>query len=897
MKQSQNQDVSEKPEKDDILRLMRFLQILQIHRWLALSVFLVVFAIIMIFALKQPSSYMAQYDLFYNETIQEYMNESDVPIVKSDFDKNFWMSNMISYEIAKKTANYSGLSYSATQMRQMISVEMMDKKKEDRAPLYKVTVISTKAADIPIIIRSYLHALNDLLIKHQIGNSERLIGYLNAQIQDNNEKLDGIDQQILGGGPAKSGEIYDSEKAKSDLESFRTALLNAQINLSTLRASKNRTEHELKNLDGTIVNESAFSEPLKVQLMNLEVDLARALTKYKEDHPAVKAIRKNIEQINAMLRDNVEQKMEIKSLVQNPLKSQLMSKLMDLQIGVVSEETHVQSLQKVIAELEQKTLPNAKDESVQQMLRNRDMVFITIKQLNSKKIEAGSAASGSMSRFVIVDEPSTPIVPANKQLWKFLLIALIAGIVAGLGTVLIYDLLDNRIMVISDYTQFYTLPIWSILTHFKKDHRPEQDVNMSYRRRTEMSDILINIRHALKTKNIRIYAVCSSIRREGKTQVSLQLATTLADKRLKVLLVDIDFFDPKLSTQMESASLPGLSDYITGEAGLDTIIRPTKFENLSFVSAGTVKGRPDHFYEEAALSDFIQNVRSQYDVVLIDTPAALYIPDVFNFLNLIDGVLIIVRLRHTTRTALDKLFLLVRGHQTRLMGTIINDAPHQGLEKYNAKNGYPYYKYSYDNSTSQPEQEQEDDDQYPDRKPHIFKKIFLWTLAVLIIGGLSLAGYSYYKFRKGLAALPTLPVSTYVAPATQPDACVAPDSSVAPAVAPATNTTPVVTSKSAPVKTVSGTTKWLDTVKLEGGNRLTLLAQKYYGNKEYWVYIYLSNKSSIPDPNKVKSGITLYIPSLSSQGIDTKDPNNLLKAKALQTKILSGAPIDNATQK
>ena len=115
--------------------------------------------------------------------------------------------------------------------------------------------------------------------------------------------------------------------------------------------------------------------------MNLEVDLARALTKNREDHPSVKAIRSNIKQLNVMLRDSLENRMQIKSLMENPLKTQLMSKLMELQIAEVSEETHVASLERVIGDLEHRTLPDANDENQQQVLRNREMVFMTIKQL------------------------------------------------------------------------------------------------------------------------------------------------------------------------------------------------------------------------------------------------------------------------------------------------------------------------------------------------------------------------------------------------------------------------------------------------------------------------------------------------------------------------------------
>ena len=208
-----------------------------------------------------------------------------------------------------------------------------------------------------------------------------MVSYLSDQLNQNNGKLNQINISITNGS-SNTGEIIDFDKIKTSLDDFRKELLNATVNLASIQSSRKRTEAELKNLDGTIVNESAFSEPLKVQLMNLEVDLSRALTKNKEDHPAVKQIRQNITQISAMLRDSIEQRLEIKSLIQNPIKSQLVGKLLELKIAEVSEETRVESLRKVIAELEKQTMPGSFNDAQQQQLRNREMITLTIKQLN-----------------------------------------------------------------------------------------------------------------------------------------------------------------------------------------------------------------------------------------------------------------------------------------------------------------------------------------------------------------------------------------------------------------------------------------------------------------------------------------------------------------------------------
>ena len=66
----------------------------------------------------------------------------------------------------------------------------------------------------------------------------------------------------------------------------------------------------------------------------------------------------------------------------------------------------------------------------------------------------------------------------------------------------------------------------------------------------ELGEIIVNIKQAIKDPNRKLFSVCSPVRKEGKSMVSLQLATALAKKGLNVLLVDMDMFIPKLTAKM-----------------------------------------------------------------------------------------------------------------------------------------------------------------------------------------------------------------------------------------------------------------------------------------------------------------------------------------------------------
>ncbi|QRX64351.1 hypothetical protein JS578_03610 [Dysgonomonadaceae bacterium zrk40] len=73
--------------------------------------------------------------------------------------------------------------------------------------------------------------------------------------------------------------------------------------------------------------------------------------------------------------------------------------------------------------------------------------------------------------------------------------------------------------------------------------------------------------------------------------------------------------------------------------------------------------------------------------------------------------------------------------------------------------------------------------------------------------------------------------------------------------------------------------KKIETVRLGKGETLRILAERLFGNREFWVYIYLENKHIIPDPNRVPAGISLLVPDTRQYGIDAADPASVQSAK------------------
>lgn len=95
-----------------------------------------------------------------------------------------------------------------------------------------------------------------------------------------------------------------------------------------------------------------------------------------------------------------------------------------------------------------------------------------------------------------------------------------------------------------------------------------------------------------------------------------------------------------------------------------------------------------------------------------------------------------------------------------------------------------------------------------------------------------------------------------------------------------------VDEKKETIQVAEETTKVV-TDKIRSGYLMTGMAQKHYGNRTFWVYIYQENKAKIKNPNNLHAGLELVIPSPGKYGIDSKSETSLKKAEALEREILS----------
>ena len=175
---------------------------------------------------------------------------------------------------------------------------------------------------------------------------------------------------------------------------------------------------------------------------------------------------------------------------------------------------------------------------------------------------------------------------------------------------------------------------------------------------------------------------------DGKSFLSANLALTFADAGHRTLLVDGDVRRGVLHRRFKANRQPGLVDFLLGKAGLDEIVQGTEYPRLAFIGCGTRTQRAPEVLGSPAMTQFIADLRNQYDVILVDSPPLTAGVDPFVLGTVTGALLLVLRTGHSHRDITGAKLEVLDRLPIRLLGAVLNDVPRGAAYGY-----YAYYSY------------------------------------------------------------------------------------------------------------------------------------------------------------------------------------------------------------
>jgi capsular exopolysaccharide synthesis family protein len=296
----------------------------------------------------------------------------------------------------------------------------------------------------------------------------------------------------------------------------------------------------------------------------------------------------------------------------------------------------------------------------------------------------------------VLDTAMVPSRPVTDQSMIILLIGALGGLGLGLASAIVLDRLDHRFRYPEQATKELGLTIIGGVPRIAKDAAadPEEQAQVVEAFRT----IRMNLRYALDGHNGSLsLAVSSPGPGDGKSLVSANIAVSFAEAGYRTLLVDGDIRRGQLHESFRDPipRRPGLIDYLTGLVPLESVLRETGVDNLTLVPCGTRRHRGPELLQSPMLPTFLDEMRTRYDVVIVDTPPLAAGIDPFVLASATGNMILVFRAGETDRRLAHARIGLLNRLPVNVVGAVLNDIKAEG--------SYKYYSYLYGYSLDEDE--------------------------------------------------------------------------------------------------------------------------------------------------------------------------------------------------
>lgn len=426
------------------------------------------------------------------------------------------------------------------------------------------------------------------------------------------------------------------------IEEQREKLRNAESVLQTYRE-----EHKINILPQVTTNEAAV-ENIMAEYAQLQARLANYSERYTDVHPEM---------------------IELKAQI-NSLKSKI--------DGLGNVETGDNTAEYRTLEREVQT--------------NKHMYVVLLTRL--KEIDlSGTLQSNNIS---IINKAEPPVKPIRPNVKLNTILAVIVGIVGGIGLAFFVDYLDTTVKSPEDIKETLGLRFLGGIPNIegkeeiKRDKivhiEPHSIIAEAYRAiRTEVSQSMNEMERA------KVLLVTSAEPRAGKTMTISNLAIAFAQNGAKTIIVDADLRKPQLHKIFNLDKQLGLTEYLSGDKKIDAVIKKTEIENLMVLTSGKMPSNPAEVLGLMKIEQLFNELRQRFDFILLDSPPVISVTDSIILANKVDGVIEIVRSGQAHAPMILRANERLVNTKAQILGAILNDVSISHGNYYYYYNKYYHY--------------------------------------------------------------------------------------------------------------------------------------------------------------------------------------------------------------
>ena len=208
-----------------------------------------------------------------------------------------------------------------------------------------------------------------------------------------------------------------------------------------------------------------------------------------------------------------------------------------------------------------------------------------------------------------------------------------------------------------------------------------------------MNKFASKVETSCKKRQYQSILITSSLENEGKSTIAVNLALSLAKNKHKVLLIDTDFRKPALHKIFEKEGSYSIVDLLNQQYSWKDIVVSMKKEHIDVIFSKT-EDVPNDFYNQIHFEKIIEEMKKEYDYIVIDSAPSFYIPDTLNIAGYVDATFIVVKQNEASAKIINDTIYRLMNASGHVIGTIYNGSVYNPL-KTQSVYGYRYGYYRY----------------------------------------------------------------------------------------------------------------------------------------------------------------------------------------------------------
>jgi polysaccharide biosynthesis transport protein len=450
--------------------------------------------------------------------------------------------------------------------------------------------------------------------------------------------------------------------------------------------------------DGLVVanlNQSDSVQQGLKELQQIQSELAKERARYTSKHPTIAELERKEAGLKAVLEGRVanilgsNQRVAAGTLQVGKTRQDLIAELARAQVErlTLAQNLGTLSVAQQIHTLRSSSMPEL-EKTEREINRQLEAAQSTYKTLLTKLQEVQVQENQTLETAQILTEAITPAATKGAPKMLFLLGGGVVGLLLGVGTAFMIDALDQSVKTFSQAHKLLRYPVLGMIPRLDYGwRRVGGDRSLPRLLTFEHPDFLgqesfnmlrANLQFATPQPTAQVIALVSAVRKEGRSTLVANLALALSQGQRKILVIDADLRHPAQHHIWHLANAQGLTNIIVGQSSFDqavTHISPT----LDVLTAGAMPPNPMALLDSVTMGDLVNQLKQEYALILIDTPALTQTADAGVLARLADGCLVAVRPGVIkVKFARSARQFLVQSQQ-RVLGLVANDLPRKEL--------------------------------------------------------------------------------------------------------------------------------------------------------------------------------------------------------------------------